>query len=264
MVKYIVGGVVGLALVTTLLFGPSRFFGYGKTATDEIQKAADDAVPMKFKVADAERMVKELDPEIQKYMRVIAEQQVDVANLETKIKDRDIAMAKQKEQILALKTELDRGEKEYVFEGQNYTDEEVRKDLDNKFTKFKLANDGLAREKDLYKARKEALTANEGRLGEMMAAKKDLEGQIEFLKNRVETAEAERAVGALEIDDSKMSRAKKVIAEINKKMDVEEKVRAAQGRMQTEINVPVKKDLQNVSKDIESYFGDEAKPKTEL
>ena len=73
------------------------------------------------------------------------------------------------------------------------------------------------------------------------------------------------AVGALDIDDSKMAEARKAIEEIRTKMDVREKVREAEGRLaKPSIQVPEKEEVGDISKEIEDFFGDEAKPKTDL
>ncbi len=265
MVKKALAGVVGTLFLGVVLYGTS-FFGYMKTAKDEIQRAADDAVPLEFKMADAERMVKELDPEIKRVMTIVARQQVDGDLLSKKIAQKESDLKNAKGQILALKSELDKGEKEYVFEGQSYTANDVRNDLDTKFNAYKREVETLNGQKDLLKRHKDALSLNENRLSEMIAAKKDLESQMETLRGRVETEKAAQALGKSEIVDSnsKMARARKVIEDINRKLDVNDKLRAQEERVATGIRVPEKKETQNVSQEIEEFFGDDAKPKTDL
>lgn len=263
MAKKVVVGVVGAALMGFALLG-WNFFGYGQTAIDKLREEADNNIPIELKVANAERLVKQLEPEIKKYMRLVVEQQVDVESMDKRIAQRELGLKDAKRQILALNESLKKDEKQYVFDGQSYTAEQVRNDLGNKVTKFKLASESLAREKELLKARQDALAANTGRLEEMTTAKKDIETQLEFLKTRVDTQKAEEAVGVLDMDNSKMAEARKLIESLNKKLDVEEKVRAAEGRLQTTIKVPEQKEIRNVSQEVEDLFGDEAKSKTDL
>jgi hypothetical protein len=262
--KKVVVGVMGAALMGFALLG-WNFFGYGKTAVDKIRKEADDRVPVSMKIDNLERVVRdELRPEISKYMRLIAVQEVDVKEMDRKVAQREATMKDAKRQILALNESLKKDEKEYVFDGQSFTAEQVRNDLGNKVTKFKLASESLAREKELLKARQEALKTNASNLEKMIAARQEIETQVEFLKTRVETQKAEEAVGLLDIDTSKMAEARKLIEQLNKKLDVDEKVRAAEGRLQTQINVPEKKEIRDVSAEVEDLFGDEAKSKTDL
>lgn len=261
--KKVVVGVVGAALMGFALLG-WNFFGYGKTAVEKLQQEADDRIPVSMKVANAERLVRDLEPEIKKYMRLIAEQEVDVNAMDKRVAQREATMKDAKRQILALHESLKKNEKEYVFDGQSFTAEQVNNDVRNKMTKYKLANETLTREKELLAARQEALKSNASKLEQMMTMKKDIETQLEFLKTRVETQKAEEAVGLLDIDDSKMAQARKLIEQLNKKLDVDEKVRAAEGRLQTQITVPEKKEIRDVSAEVEELFGDEAKSKTDL
>jgi hypothetical protein len=264
MVKKAIFGVVGVVVLGTLVYGTS-FFGLMRTAKDEIQRAAKDAIPMNVQVANAERMVKELDDELRRWTGTVAEQQVTVKNMGEKIAKRQADLNGQKKQILALKGEVDKNEKQYVFDGTTYTQEQVKGDLDVKFRNFKNLQNILDRDEEQLKLRKETLAATEGKFQEMVTMKKDLENEVSFLRAKMEQMKADEAVGTLDIDDSKMAEARKTIEEIRTKMEVQEKVREAQGRLKTpEIKISEKPNLDNISKDIESFFGDEAKEKSEL
>ncbi len=261
MFKWIGGSVAGVAIL--VLFG-SNALGYVQTLFGWAKEKADDAVSIELKVANAERMVAELNGEIRNFTKAVTEQQIDKERLEATIATQDAGLAKQKKDILALKADLDRGERQYVFNGRSYSSEQVQNDLDLKFKRFKRETDSLKRDRELLQKREDILAANSSRFEEMVAAKKDLESQIASLKDRMKDLKADEAVGALAIDDSKMARARKLIDELNRKLDVEERLRENEGRVASEIKVPEKKEIKNVSKEIEDFFGDEAKPKQEL
>jgi hypothetical protein len=264
MVKKVVGGAVGAMLVGSLLWGTS-FFGYLRTAKDEIQKAAKDAIPMSVQVANAERMVKELDDELRNWATTVAEQQVTVKNIQEKVKERELALVSKEKQILALKGEFDKGQKEYVFDGTTYSQEQVEKDLAVKFQNYKDTREILNRDKDQLRARKETLSLTESKFQEMVTMKEGLKNEIGFLRARMDQMKADEAVGTLDIDDSKMAEARKAIEEIRTKMDVREKVRENENRLlKPSITVPEKPVSGNISKEIEDLFGEKAQTKTEL
>lgn len=262
MFKWIGGSVAGVLVVGLLLFG-GRFFGYAKTGVDEVRRAADDAVPMSVKVANAERLVRDLEPEIKKHMKLFAEQEVEFTSLEDRVAKRNDGLDKAKGKILALKAKLDTGDKQYVFEGQSYSADEVRDDLGNKVNRYKSESEALKREQELLKARREALSITKERLNQMVSAKRDLETQVAALRLRMDTQKAAEAVGTSEFDESKMADARRLIDELNKKMDVNDKVRQAESRLHGEIDVP-EREVRDVSKEVEDLFGDEAKPKQDL
>jgi len=264
MVKKVVGSAVGVVAVGLLLYG-TQFFGLLRTAKNEIERAAKDAIPMSVQVANAERMVKELDDELRNWTTTVAEQQVTVKNMQEKVEKRELAQTNLKKQIILVKSEFDKDQKQYVFDGTSYTHEQVEKDLGVKLQKFKDDQDILNRDKEQLRARKETLAATESKFQEMVTMKEGLKNEIGFLRARMEQMKADEAVGTLDIDDSKMAEARKAIEEIRTKMDVREKVREAEGRLtKPSITVPEKPASGNISKEIEDLFGDEAKTKTEL
>ena len=93
-----------------------------------------------------------------------------------------------------------------------------------------------------------------------MASKKQLEVQVEQLEARLKTVQAAQAASALEFDDSRLARAKKLISELNKQLDVRVRMLDAEGKF-TEL-IPVeqtqKPDVENVTEQIDSYFGPHA------
>ena len=58
----------------------------------------------------------------------------------------------------------------------------------------------------------------------MLTQKKDLEAQVEQLKARMQTIRAEQSVSVPDIDESELSNVKRLIAEVNKQLDVQEKL----------------------------------------
>jgi anti-sigma28 factor (negative regulator of flagellin synthesis) len=185
--------------------------------------------------------------------------------MKEKIEKRELALAGQKKQILALKGEFDKGQKEYVFDGTTYTQEQVEKDLAVKLQSFKDNQDVLGRDKEQLRSRKETLSLTEAKFQEMVTMKEGLKNEIGFLRARMEQMKADEAVGSLDIDDSKMAEARKAIEEIRTKMDIREKARENEARvLKPSITVPEKPVSGNISKEIEDLFGDEAKTKTEL
>jgi hypothetical protein len=107
------------------------------------------------------------------------------------------------------------------------------------------------------KAREKSLRAHEQKLDEMLAAKKDLEVQVEQLGARVKTLQAAETVSTLEIDDSELTRVKKLIRELNKQLDVKEKMLDAEGKFvglipveSTATEMPAEK----ITEEIDAYF----------
>ena len=72
-------------------------------------------------------------------MHVIAKEEVEVQRLEEQIANSESKLAKDKEQILRLKTDLAAAKDTYQYGGRNYTAEEVKTDLANRFERYRTA-----------------------------------------------------------------------------------------------------------------------------
>jgi hypothetical protein len=90
----------------------------------------------------------------------------------------------------------------------------------------------------------------------MLGQKKELEAQVEQLDARLQTIRAEQTICTPDLDESSLSNAKQLIAEVNKQLDVQEKLLDAQGKFVGVIPVDTKPtvDLGNVTAEIDEYF----------
>ena len=79
-----------------------------------------------------------------------------------------------------------------------------------------------AREKNVYAARE--------KLDGMLGQKRDLEVQLENLDARLKTIQAAQTASNVQLDDSQLGRAKKLIGELNKQLDVAQRMLDADGK----------------------------------
>ena len=256
MIKKTLIGTAAALLIGGFVFGRD-VFSYVKTAGASVRDAVKREVPIEFEVERARKMVERLVPEIRDSMHVIAEQQVDIEHMNRDIDRKTAEMSRQKDAILTLKGDLEKGGSAFQYASRTYTSDEVKRDLAQRFERFKAAEATQKRDREILKAREKALRAHEQKLDGMLAAKKELEVQVEQLEARLKTVQAAQTVSTLEIDDSELTRVKKLIAELNKQLDVKEKMLDADGKfvglIPVETTAP-EVPLENVTEEINSYF----------
>ena len=85
-------------------------------------------------------------------------------------------------------------------------------------------------DRKILTAREQTLVANREKLENMMQAKKELEVKLEQLQARIHTVKAAEAVSQLAVDDSNLSHARKLITELNKQLDVKQKMLDVEGK----------------------------------
>ncbi len=258
MIKKALIGTGIAAALGTFAFGTSAV-SYMRMGVHEAREAVRSEIPVEFEIKRAKQEVERIVPEIEHCMHVIAEQQYDLEQRSSEIARRDADLGRQKDAILALRSDLDTGRGQFVYAARRYSAGDVREDLARRFERFKLAEDGLKRDRQVVDARTKALRANEEKLDNMLAAKKDLTVQIENLEARLNAVRAAEAVSDLKIDDNQLARAKELIRDLDKKIGTREVLLNSEGRFTGEIPVEAdrkEKATEDVEGAVDAYFGD--------
>ncbi len=253
--KTIISSAILLA-VGTFVFGRD-VLSYARTWGGSMRNAVKREVPVEFQVERARDLVEKLVPDIRECIHKIAEQQVDIEHRSKEVAQREEELGRQKQVILTLRGDLENGNGTFKYASRTYTPAQVKRDLALRFERFKVAEESIGRDKQILEAREKTLRANEEKLDTLLASKKELEVQIEQLDARLKTVQAAQAASDLQFDDSRLARAKKLITELNKQLDVQVKMLDAEGKFAELIPIEAepKADVENVTEQIDAYFG---------
>lgn len=254
MVKKVALGTLAVAAVGTFVFGRDAL-SYLRVGCDNVREAVRSGVPLEFEIERARKEVEALAPEIKQSLHVIAEQEVEVRNLRDSIARQGTHLADQQESILTLSSDLEGGGEKFVYARRTFTRKDVQKDLADRFNRFKIAEDAKGRDEQSLAAKEQALESMKTKLDGMLSARKDLAVQIDRLEARLRSVQAAETVANLEIDDSQLSRARGLIAEIDKAIDVRQKLVDAEATYQG--TIPVEQDKvvpENITAEVASYF----------
>lgn len=256
-------GVAVAAVLGTLVFGRDAI-SYVKTAGSSARDAIKAEVPIEFEIQRAREMVGNLVPDIRQCMHVIAEEEVNVEHLSKDIARAENDMTKQKDEILALRRDVDQGRQTYQYASRTYTASDVKRDLASRFERYKTAEMTLASKRQILTAREKSVVAAREKLEGMLASKRDLEVQIENLDARLKTLQACQTATNVQLDDSQLTRAKKLIGDLNKQLDVAQKMLDADGKFSGLIPVDTASQVpEDLSNQIDDYFSKPAKTTTD-
>jgi len=229
MLKKVLIGTAAAAVLGGFVFGRD-LCSYLRTGASSLRQAVKSEVPIEFEIQRARNLVEQLVPDIRHCMHVIAEQQVDVEHLQKAIAQKQTDIGRQREALVSLRNDLGSGRSVFVYASRSYSANDVKRDLAARFERFKAAEEILSADQKILAAREQNLMANQEKLQGMLQAKKDLEVKLEQLQARLETIRAAEAVSTLAIDDSNLSHARTLIAELNKQLDVKQKMLDAEGK----------------------------------
>jgi len=147
----------GVVLLLALFFGRSHVL----TTIGMVKQSVKDSVPIDFEIKRARQMIKDLRPKIEQNLQMVVQEEVLVSQLEDYVVELDERLTKQRDQIVRLKDDLDRGSSSgvFVYTNGNFTTKQVRADLASRFTRFKTEAATLESQKQILAARQQGLQA---------------------------------------------------------------------------------------------------------
>jgi hypothetical protein len=234
MIKKALLLALGVGITTSVLFGRNAA-SYVSTTYHRLTSSVEEAVPVDFQIDRAKQMVRDLDPEIRSAMHVIAKEEVCVEQLNGQIAANQDKADKEKQDILRLQSDLGQNKSVYHYASRTFTCDQVKRDLSNRFNRFKVADDTLVSMKQMRDAREKNLDAARQKLSAMINARRKLDVDVQNLEAKRKLVEVAQASSDYVFDDSQLARAKDLINDIRARLDVAAKLANADVNVQTEI-----------------------------
>lgn len=236
MVKKIVIAGGAVLLLLGLLFDRD-VFSYAKTSLSWVRSSTRDAIPVSFELERARRMIKDLDPQIRRNMEVIAAREIELADYKKQLTDTDAVLAKGKGEILRLTGDLQRGDTTFVYAGRNYSMKQVEDDLRQRVDRYKGTEEFATKLRKIVAARESGVAAASEKLKAMQSARSQLEIEVANLEARLEMVRVAEASSAINVDDSQLARTKDLLKTIGSRIEVAEKLVAAEVKYPSQIDL---------------------------
>jgi chromosome segregation ATPase len=258
MVKKAVVIAAGVLLLLGLVFGRSHV----STAVGIAQDTFQDSVPIPFEIKRAREEIRRLRPEIEKNMRSIAEVEVEVARLERQVGKSDGRLQQDHAEIIQLKDDLESGSEFFIYANRNYTASQVKADLIRRFDQFQTQEATLVSKKKQLDAKQRMLLAARDKLEGMLAAKSQLEVDVENLEARLKMVEVAQTTSEFNFDDSKLSKTRDLVEQIRTRIEIAEKLVNADIEYYDRIPLQEADVDRDITDEITDYFG-EHRPEVE-
>jgi hypothetical protein len=237
MLKRVIWGGAGATVLAMLLFGGREAVSYVRTSAGWVKESVKSNVPIEFEIERARRMVKDLVPDIRKNMHVIATEEVEVDQLAKKIDGAEGRLAKDRTELMKLKGDLAANKGVFRYAGRDYSADQVKIDLANRFERYKTNDATLGSLREMHLARQRSLDAARQKLEGMLAAKRQLEVDVEQLEARLKMVEAAQTTSDYAFDDTQLSRVKELVTDLRTRLEVAEKLVNAESQFRDEIPV---------------------------
>ena len=222
-------GVVTLgAVAVACSFSGTDVFSYVSTSARSVKTAVKDNVPIEFELQRARDMIEQILPELQANIRLIAQEEVEIASLEKEISRSAEDLAKQERGIAQLRGRLDTHQVSFNVNNANYSREQLTERLAHRFERYKESKSAMAGRERLLQARRRSLAAAEQMLDRARQQKGELEQKIEGLVAQHRLIQSSAVAVDLQVDGRKLNKADHLINDIQKRLDVAQRVLARQ------------------------------------
>lgn len=234
-----------ILLLLGLVFGRETF-SYIGTSLGIVKQRVADAVPIDFEINRARDLVKNLVPEIEHNMHLIAKEEVELKNLKEDIAKGEKTLSKNRTDIERLTNDLKRGDSTYSYGGVVYTSKQVETDLTRRFEIYKDRDSFLDKKRELVAAREQRLAAAREKLRSMEAARQQLIVDIEHQEARLEMVKVAQTSSQFNFDDSTLGRTNELLKNIKTRISVAEKlVNSGNSGGQISLEEPEDSDITN-------------------
>ena len=244
VIKWGVLAVGGLAIVGAVVLGTDAC-SYIRSSAKQLRASVKDNIPLEFELRRARDLLDEVLPEMQANVRLIAQQEVEIAVGKEEIAIAQKNLDDERVRVARLRDHLGTQHTSYTFSGVNYSRDELKTELSRRFERFKEAEMTLSGKRRLLENRQKSLIAAERQLEQTRARKLALEAQVETLASQYRLVQASGATKDVRINETKLAKAEKLIGEIRKQLDVAERVMAREAKFTSPIPLDVvnEKDL---------------------
>ena len=252
LLKYGVITVAGAALVGGVVFG-TDLGSYVTSGSRQIRSAVKDNVPIEFEIARARDLVDDVVPEMQANVRLVAQQEVEIAGLRDEIAAARGGLDAERARLAKLRQCLASDDVSFSIGDVTYTRDEVGRELARKLDLVREAEVVFAGKERLLQNRQKSLAAAIQVLERTRAQKAQLEGQIAALESQHRLIKAASVGSGTQIDTSKLAQTQHLINDIKKHLDVAERVLAHESRFVEPMVVDVV-DEKQVTREVDEYL----------
>jgi septal ring factor EnvC (AmiA/AmiB activator) len=253
-------------LISAVILGAGGLFVFGDhagsyfhTVSSAVRDSVKDNIPVEFEIKRAEKLIRAIDPQIYNCKKEVARAEVDLSNLIDEVGRIDETVTKQEKRLRQGRTLLQEGDAElttYTLRGQSYPRARVELDLQRLLASCKNNKSILMTKRKLIERQTRAVEASSHKLHTVRNRKAELENTIAALKVQKHHLDAMVATSKrFDLDDSALSRATKVLADVKKRLDVTQKMIESDLYFADGITEENTKRRTNILKEINAHFG---------
>lgn len=189
---------------------------YLGTAVEDVQSGLQESIPVEFELKRAEKLIGEIEPEIQKCRKDLAQAEVELDELSRQVADLTEVVAAEEVQLTRLAAEA-------KARGEGLP--RVRKlTLQRLFDSHRSNTAILSAKRKMIDRQGETVAAARQRLKAVWNERARLDDLVGYLKTQKAALDAQAVRSRIDLDDSALGEAREVLARVQKRLDVTQRM----------------------------------------
>lgn len=255
MVRIAKYGLIAVSLAAVggfLLFGMS-FPSYLRTSANSAREAVTETVPIEFELRRTRDLIDAVLPDLQSQVRIIAQEEVAIAGLESEISKDEKRLDVEQATLLSLRNQMRAQQASFEVSGTKLSRDQVAEQIQQRFERFKQGELTLQSKQRLLEKRNEGLTAALTMLDKMRHRKAELELKVESLAAQCRLVRASAIESSSTVEASRLSEADQLLSQLETRLAVAQRIITHEQDDQIEFDVePVNE--QQVLLEYDQYF----------
>jgi chromosome segregation ATPase len=219
----------GAGILGGVLFG-TDLVSYVGSSFHSISLAVKENIPNEFQISRARDLLDDTGPEMQKNIRLIAEEEVDIASLRGDIAQANQSLDAEKVRMQTLRDDLGTNQSAFTIGELSYSRPQLTQELAQQFANFKEAEISLQQKQQLLENRQSALAAANQAIQVASDQRAGLQSEIDALEARYRLVQATAVGTDVQVDNTKLAQAQKVIGDVRRQLAISEQMLAEEAR----------------------------------
>ncbi|HEX4056169.1 MAG TPA: hypothetical protein VHX86_18060 [Tepidisphaeraceae bacterium] len=228
-IKLGVLSTAGAAILGVGLFG-ADLLSYVHSSFHSVSLAVKESIPVEFQIRRARDLLDETGPEMQKNIRLIAEEEVDIATLRGDITQANPSLDAEKVRVKALRDDLASSQSVFTVGDFSYTRPQLTQELAERFANYKEAQVSLHQKQQLLENRQSALAAANQAMQIASDQRAGLQSEIDALEARYRLVQATAVGTDVQVDNTKLAQAEKVVGDVRRQLAISEHMLAEEAK----------------------------------
>ena len=224
-------GLVGAALGTGALF---LVFGtsapdYVRTAFHKVRHSVQGAVPAQFEIERARQAIEDLKPMFDQNKETLARAEVEVEHLDKEVATIQANLDREQRTIVSLRDSIKTGEIRLTSHVKD-TESRAKAELAGRLDHYRYTSDLLKQKSEALEAKRKIIQSAREQLETLRSQKSNLLAKLDNIQAKLQKIEVTQSKNDFNFDNSALSKAKKVVSDLEERLDVMARRAEIEGR----------------------------------